>query len=792
MPDLSDEQLSSELRRRAVLSSGAEDWTRGRLGDVALDAVRTQPSAVATSRASRWLSLAAVVAALVLLVVALPSLNALPGPGQPTAPPSPALAVLTTSEFASQLAARSLDGQTVLVDGRIVSYSGPATLGGICDQCLIGELDGVTPRLIVMSDPVAVPSADESTTTSADAWPYWKTFEAPIDGILVLSVSVNGDVGYLGRVLNGDPVTWSPTAVQSSLDLNSRALDEVVLVDAWLGGSDVVAGCPQQAVMSYGRWPSLERNDACAPTAWLTDDSSFPGSDEYYVAGRELKVQSGAYASFAPDQSVAPAMNLRPQRAIYAISKRLYGGACIDDSQPCWNWAIVGRLSQPAAEAAPSAVPGPPTPTIGPSLPPGAREVDCGDYRLLDYTDVVNDCTSEGAPGASEVQAVTNPGGDLTRLEARWTGATCAPVVQLELRSSGSSYVLDVQESNPGYPSAAPSCAGGPVSREIMLTLNQPVAADRVEFTEGGLVIQTPAPPSTLPAVDAPVSGSDTSGDFTLTISSPHSVYSASDAIDVQAALSLAQGAGSTSLSGSGSGLIVFGIKQLDGTRQMDGISTADCALGRYTVSPADPLVVPFWKGGGFSASDPDAAFWRSYFADPLLHLPAGEWEISADASFDEGAGCSAHPTNIHAVDRHHGQGRRGTPTPTVEPVPTGYSVKIDQGLQPQWNAAAAAQAVFEQIKANERAFGVVLVPAQIISVEAMTGKDIPDAAGGPDAELPIAWVVHARGAFRNDTGPNPSSFHFFAEAWYVFADDGSLIGLHLTDQQPEPSASAP
>jgi hypothetical protein len=38
----------------------------------------------------------------------------------------------------------------------------------------------------------------------------------------------------------------------------------------------------------------------------------------------------------------------------------------------------------------------------------------------------------------------------------------------------------------------------------------------------------------------------------------------------------------------------------------------------------------PIYKAGGFDPSGPDAAFYRSYFAEPELVLPAGIWDIGA------------------------------------------------------------------------------------------------------------------------------------------------------------------
>ena len=392
MPDLSDEQLSSELQRRAALSSGAEDWTRGRLGDVVLDAVRTQPSAVATSRASRWLSLAAVVAALVLLVVALPSLNALLGPGQPSASPSPGgLSVMTTADFAAQLAAGKLDGQTVLVNGSI-SAMVDMTRRPFCDgtkvACPIGQLDFAKATIPVVAEDVAVATSQDSTVTVVgDSWQWWTAVEPPIAGVLVLSVDENGQVEYLGRALNGDPATWSASAVQSSLDLNSRALDEVVLVDAWLTGYEYSGTmfCP---MTPSGPLASLPKSDGCGVGSWLADQPVTVDPNNFVAPAAAMHVQTDAAKTYLDGQpvSVASGDSFGPERAVFLVSRRLYGDGCMDPSTPCWNWASVGRLSQPSPAISPSVAPAPPTPTTEPSVPPGARQLDCGDYGSFSTT----------------------------------------------------------------------------------------------------------------------------------------------------------------------------------------------------------------------------------------------------------------------------------------------------------------------------------------------------------------------------------------------------------------------
>ena len=45
--------------------------------------------------------------------------------------------------------------------------------------------------------------------------------------------------------------------------------------------------------------------------------------------------------------------------------------------------------------------------------------------------------------------------------------------------------------------------------------------------------------------------------------------------------------------------------------------------------SPWAAWFAPLAKSGGFS-TDPDAAFWRAFFAYPELHLPVGIWQFDA------------------------------------------------------------------------------------------------------------------------------------------------------------------
>lgn len=135
-------------------------------------------------------------------------------------------------------------------------------------------------------------------------------------------------------------------------------------------------------------------------------------------------------------------------------------------------------------------------------------------------------------------------------------------------------------------------------------------------------------------------------GPFRLTFSLAKTTWSAGESIDGRAALSVADG-GPTEISGSGGGVIHFGFREVGGVRQIGPAMTSDCAAHR--LEPAMPIDVPIVKSGGWTAEDPDAAFYQAFFADPLVHLPPGDWEITAIASFIDGPGCSGDSRTLNA-----------------------------------------------------------------------------------------------------------------------------------------------
>lgn len=140
--------------------------------------------------------------------------------------------------------------------------------------------------------------------------------------------------------------------------------------------------------------------------------------------------------------------------------------------------------------------------------------------------------------------------------------------------------------------------------------------------------------PTPRPGVD----GFAQDAEFTLSIHTDKATYRTTDPIVVAADLAFIGLAAEVTVFGD-QGLVGFGVKQLDGHLEMGPASRLMCAqqkIGRLT-----PAHVPFQKSGGFSVDEPDGPFWQAYFADPLLHLPAGTWRISASTGLMTGKDCS-------------------------------------------------------------------------------------------------------------------------------------------------------
>ncbi len=133
-------------------------------------------------------------------------------------------------------------------------------------------------------------------------------------------------------------------------------------------------------------------------------------------------------------------------------------------------------------------------------------------------------------------------------------------------------------------------------------------------------------------------------GPYRLVLELEGDTFAANEPIDGRARLELASGA--VELVGAGSGLVAFDIVEVGGSRRMEAAWTSDCAP--HHLEAGRPIETAIVKSGGFSAEDPNADFYRQFFADPLVRLPAGRWEIAAVATFAVGE-CGGREVTLRA-----------------------------------------------------------------------------------------------------------------------------------------------
>ncbi|MDQ0888600.1 hypothetical protein QFZ81_003688 [Paenibacillus sp. V4I9] len=65
---------------------------------------------------------------------------------------------------------------------------------------------------------------------------------------------------------------------------------------------------------------------------------------------------------------------------------------------------------------------------------------------------------------------------------------------------------------------------------------------------------------------------------------------------------------------------------------KMEGVNTAE--LTATKLNQGETREYPFFKSGGYSANDPDAGFWKKFYAEKDLILPAGTYLITARSEF--------------------------------------------------------------------------------------------------------------------------------------------------------------
>lgn len=142
-----------------------------------------------------------------------------------------------------------------------------------------------------------------------------------------------------------------------------------------------------------------------------------------------------------------------------------------------------------------------------------------------------------------------------------------------------------------------------------------------------------PADPTVVPnavPTPGPTEVSKTADDFRVVLRLPATTISASEPLTGEAVLTTVDGR-QEQIAGSGGGVFGFTYREIGGTRMMAYAMTDDCVP--YAI-PEDGLRGALTPSGGWSEDDPNAAFYRTFAQAPDVRLPAGAWEVTADAVF--------------------------------------------------------------------------------------------------------------------------------------------------------------
>lgn len=159
-----------------------------------------------------------------------------------------------------------------------------------------------------------------------------------------------------------------------------------------------------------------------------------------------------------------------------------------------------------------------------------------------------------------------------------------------------------------------------------------------------------PTPSATTAPAISPQAGqaTDAYGPFRLTFVLPRTTWGSNEAIEGEAQLALTVGT-EVQVFGS-SGLLAFEFREVGGDRHMEPVWNLNCA--RYSLAADRPMVSKITKSGAWSDDEPDSDFYRGFYMDPVVRLPAGEWDITAIAMFAVEPGCGGGSPGLRATVR--------------------------------------------------------------------------------------------------------------------------------------------
>jgi hypothetical protein len=147
-----------------------------------------------------------------------------------------------------------------------------------------------------------------------------------------------------------------------------------------------------------------------------------------------------------------------------------------------------------------------------------------------------------------------------------------------------------------------------------------------------------------------PATTTTTQGRFALAFTIDRATVHPGDAIGGSATLTLLT-PGNATVTGS-TDIVAFEFAEVGGAgRDVVPASPSDCAL--HFVTSSGGVVTAIAKSGAV-VDGPNADWYRQFLDDPLVHLPAGDWDISAIATFFDGRNCVGQPYDLRTTVRVH------------------------------------------------------------------------------------------------------------------------------------------
>jgi hypothetical protein len=166
------------------------------------------------------------------------------------------------------------------------------------------------------------------------------------------------------------------------------------------------------------------------------------------------------------------------------------------------------------------------------------------------------------------------------------------------------------------------------------------------------LLLAACGPRQTTPAdvTPDPASTTTTQGRFAASFTIDRVTVRPGDEVRGSATLSLLTPGGAT-ITGS-SDLFAFEFTEVGGEgRHVIPVRVSDC--GTQLVTSTAPIVTQILKSGAV-VDGPNADWYRQFLQDPVVHLPKGEWDVTASAMFFDGQACTGQNLDMRATIRVH------------------------------------------------------------------------------------------------------------------------------------------